>query len=58
MGTAEKNLYKEYQKRLKEKGIKQLTNEEIKKYYRRLKKEGKNYEYGREIHTGAYKELY
>lgn len=29
MGTAEKNLYKEYQKRLKEKGIKQLTNEEI-----------------------------
>lgn len=31
MGTAEKNLYKEYQKRLKEKGIKQLTNKEIKK---------------------------
>ena len=30
MGTAEKNLYKEYQKRLKEKGIKQLTKEEIK----------------------------
>lgn len=30
MGTAEKNLYKEYQKRLKEKGIKQLTNEEKK----------------------------
>ena len=29
MGTAEKNLYKEYQKRLKEKGIKQLTNEMI-----------------------------
>ena len=44
MGTAEKNLYKEYQKRLKEKGIKQLTNEEIKKCYRRLKKEGKKYE--------------
>ena len=37
MGTAEKNLYKEYQKRLKEKGIKQLTNEEMEKCYRRLK---------------------
>lgn len=30
MGTAEKNLYKEYQRRLKEKDIKQLTKEEIK----------------------------
>ena len=29
MGTAEKNLYKEYQKRLKEKGIRQFTDEEI-----------------------------
>ena len=44
MGTAEKNLYKEYQKRLKEKGIRQFTNEEMEKCYRRLKKEGKNYE--------------
>ena len=41
MGTAEKNLYKEYQKILKEKGIKQLTNEEIKECYGRLKKEEK-----------------
>lgn len=31
MGTAEKNLYKEYKNRLKEKGIKQLTNEEMEK---------------------------
>ena len=44
MGTAEKNLYKEYQKLLKEKGIRQLTNEEMEKYYRRLKKGVKNYE--------------
>ena len=44
MGTEEKNLYKEYQKLLKEKGIKQLTNEEMEKCYRKLKKEGKNYE--------------
>lgn len=37
MGTAENNLYKEYQKRLKEKGIKQLTNEEIKKMLHKIK---------------------
>ena len=41
MGTSEKQLYKEYQKMLKEKGIRQLTNEEIEKM---LEKEGKNYE--------------
>lgn len=41
MGTAEKNLYKEYKKLLKEKGIRQLTNVEIE---RMLEKEGKNYE--------------
>jgi hypothetical protein len=39
MGTAEENLYKEYQKRLKEKGIKQLTNEEIKKNIKEGRKE-------------------
>jgi stalled ribosome alternative rescue factor ArfA len=44
MGTAEKILYKEYQKRLKENGIKQLTNDEIEKCYIRLKKKGKGYE--------------
>ena len=44
MGTAEKSLYKEYQKRLKEKGIKQLTNKEMEKCYRKLKEEGKKYE--------------
>lgn len=38
MGTAEKNLYKEYQKLLKEKGIKQLTNEEIEKMLERVRK--------------------
>ena len=43
MGTAEKKLYKEYQKLLKEKGIRQLTNDEMEKCYIRLKKEGKNY---------------
>lgn len=37
MGTAEKNLYKEYQKLLKEKGIKQLTNEEIEKMLEKIK---------------------
>lgn len=37
MGTAEKNLYKEYQKRLKEMGIKQLTNEEMKKMLEKVK---------------------
>lgn len=37
MGTAKENLYKEYQKRLKEKGIKQLTNEEIKKMLQKIK---------------------
>lgn len=37
MGTAEKNLYKEYQKRLKEKGIKQLTNEEMEKMLENVK---------------------
>ncbi len=31
MGTSEKNLYKEYQKRLKEKSIRQLTNKEMEK---------------------------
>lgn len=41
MGTSEKQLYKEYQKMLKEKGIRQLTNEEIEKM---LEKGGKNYE--------------
>ena len=38
MGTAEKNLYKEYQKRLKEKCIKQLTNEEMEKMLQKIKK--------------------
>lgn len=37
MGTAEKNLYKEYQKRLKEKGIKQLTNKEMKKMLEKVR---------------------
>lgn len=37
MGTAEKNLYKEYQKLLKEKGIKQLTNEEMEKMLENVK---------------------
>ena len=41
MGTSEKQLYKEYQKMLKENGIRQFTNEEIEKM---LEKEGKNYE--------------
>ena len=40
MGTAEKNLYKEYQKLLKEKGIRQLTNEEIEKMLENVR-EGK-----------------
>lgn len=44
MGTAEKNLYKEYQKRLKEKGIKQLTNKEMEKMLEKFKKGGENYE--------------
>ena len=57
MGTAEKQLYNEYQKLLKEKGIKQLTNEEMEKCYRRLKKKGKNYEQGREIYPRLRKEL-
>ena len=57
MGTAEKNLYKGYQKLLKEKGIKQLTNEEMEKCYRRLKKKGKNYEQSGEIHPRLHKEL-
>ena len=39
MGTAEKNLYKDYQKLLKEKGIKQLTNEEMEKNVRKGRKE-------------------
>ena len=37
MGTAEKQLYKEYQKILKEKGIKQLTNEEMGKMLEKVK---------------------
>ena len=37
MGTAEKNLYKEYQKRLKEKGIKQLTNKEMEKMLEKVR---------------------
>ena len=37
MGTAEKQLYKEYQKLLKEKGIKQLTNEEMEKMLEKVK---------------------
>ena len=37
MGTAEKKLYKEYQKRLKEKGIKQLTNDEMEKMLHKIK---------------------
>ena len=37
MGTAEKNLYNEYQKLLKEKGIRQLTNEEIKKMLEKVR---------------------
>ena len=41
MGTAEKNLYKEYQKRLKDKGIKQLTNEEMEKMLQKIKEERK-----------------
>lgn len=44
MGTAEKNLYKEYQKRLKEKGIKQLTNKEMERMLEKVKNEGENYE--------------
>ena len=41
MGTAEKNLNKEYQKQLKEKGIKQLTNEEMEKMLQKIKEERK-----------------
>lgn len=41
MGTAEKNLCKEYQKLLKEKGIRQLTNEEIEKMSQKIKEERK-----------------
>ena len=41
MGTSKKQLYKEYQKMLKEKGIRQLTNDKIEKM---LEKERKNYE--------------
>ena len=37
MGTAERNLYKEYQKRLKEKGIKQLTNKEMERMLQKIK---------------------
>lgn len=37
MGTSEKQLYNEYQKRLKEKGIKQLTNEEMEKMLENVK---------------------
>ena len=37
MGTAGKNLYKEYQKRLKEKGIKQLTNKEMERMLHKIK---------------------
>lgn len=41
MGTAEKNLYKQYQNRLKEKGIKQLTNDEMEKMLHKIKEERK-----------------
>ena len=37
MGTAEKNLYKEYQRRLKEKDIKQLTNKEMEKMLEKVR---------------------
>lgn len=37
MGTAEKNLYKEYQKVLKETGVKQFTDEEYQKAIKRFK---------------------
>ena len=37
MGTAEKKLYKEYQKLLKEKGIKQLTNKEMEKMLEKVR---------------------
>ena len=39
MGTSEKQLYKEYQKLLKETGVKQFTDEEYQKAIKRLKKQ-------------------
>ena len=37
MGTSEKQLYKEYQKMLKETGVKQFTDEEYQKAIKRFK---------------------
>ena len=37
MGTSEKQLYKEYQKMLKETGVKQFTDEEYQKAINRFK---------------------
>lgn len=36
MGTSEKQLYKEYQKMLKETGVKQFTDEEYQKAIKRF----------------------
>ena len=36
MGTSEKQLYKEYQKALKETGVKQFTDEEYQKAIKRF----------------------